>query len=84
MNTPYGKDVVKLLAEVCHARKMPLCLYYSIADWHQPSYPNQGRHHELPPQAGDQPGLTSTSLSCWRRSASYAQTMARFMGLSGT
>ena len=58
MNTPYGKDVVKLLAEVCHARKMPQCLYYSIADWHQPSYPNQGRHHELPPQAGDQPGLT--------------------------
>lgn len=58
MNTPYGKDVVKLLAEVCHARKMPLCLYYSIADWHQPSYPNQEPHHELPPQAGDQPGLT--------------------------
>ena len=58
MNTPYGEDVVKLLTEVCHARKMPLCLYYSIADWHQPSYPNQGRHHELPPQAGDQPGLT--------------------------
>jgi len=57
MNTPYGKDVVKLLAEACHRRNFPLCLYYSIADWHQPNYPNQGRHHELPPQRDDQPDL---------------------------
>lgn len=57
MNTPYRRDVVKQLADACHRRKFPLCLYYSIADWHQPNYPNQGRHHELPPQAGDQPDL---------------------------
>ncbi|MBI5393944.1 MAG: alpha-L-fucosidase [Verrucomicrobia bacterium] len=57
MHTPYGKDIVKLLADACHRRKFPLCLYYSIADWHQPNYPNQGRHHELPPQAGDQADL---------------------------
>lgn len=57
MNTPYGKDIVKMLADACHKRNFPLCLYYSIADWHQPNYPNQGRHHELPPQAGDQPDL---------------------------
>ena len=56
-NTPYGKDVIRLLAEACHRRNFPLCLYYSIADWHHPNYPNQGRHHELPPQAGDQPDL---------------------------
>jgi alpha-L-fucosidase len=55
MNTPYGKDVVKMLADACHRRKVPLCLYYSIADWNQPNYPNEGRHHELPPQPGDQP-----------------------------
>lgn len=55
MNTPYGKDVVKMLADACHRRGIPLCLYYSIADWHQPNYPNEGRHHELPPQPGDQP-----------------------------
>ena len=47
MNTPYGKDVVRMLADACHKRGVPLCLYYSIADWHQPNYPNQGRHHEL-------------------------------------
>ncbi|MCU1233344.1 MAG: glycoside hydrolase, family 29 (alpha-L-fucosidase) [Candidatus Solibacter sp.] len=57
MNTPYGKDVVKMLADACHRRGVPLCLYYSIADWHQPNYPNQGRHHELAPQPGDQPDL---------------------------
>jgi alpha-L-fucosidase len=35
---------------------VPLCLYYSIADWHHPNYPNQGRHHELPgPVPGDRP-----------------------------
>jgi alpha-L-fucosidase len=57
MNTPYGKDVLKLLADACHRRGMPLCLYYSIADWRHPNYPNQGRHHELPPQPQDQPDL---------------------------
>ena len=57
MNTPYGKDVLKMLAEACQRRGFPLCLYYSCADWHQPNYPNQGRHHELPPQPGDQPDL---------------------------
>ncbi|MGA2497144.1 MAG: alpha-L-fucosidase [Tepidisphaeraceae bacterium] len=55
MNTPYGKDVLKMLVDACHRRGFPVCLYYSIADWHQPNYPNEGRHHELPPQPGDRP-----------------------------
>lgn len=55
MNTPYGKDIIGMLADACHRRKIPLSLYYSIADWHHPNYPNEGRHHELPPQAKDQP-----------------------------
>ena len=57
VNTPYRRDVIRLLADACHRRHFPLCLYYSIADWHHPSYPNQGRHHELPPQPGDRPDL---------------------------
>ena len=57
MNTPYGKDVLRMLADACHKRGMPLWLYYSCVDWHQNNYPNQGRHHELPPQAGDDPNL---------------------------
>jgi alpha-L-fucosidase len=56
MNTPYGKDVLKMLADACHRRGVPLCLYYSCLDWHHPNYPNQGRSHELPgPLPGDHP-----------------------------
>ena len=54
-NTPYKKDIIGMLADTCHKRKIPLCLYYSIADWNHPNYPNQGRHHELPPQPQDSP-----------------------------
>jgi alpha-L-fucosidase len=57
MNTPYGKDPIRMLVDACHRRNFPVCFYYSIADWHHPNYPNQGRHHELPPQPGDQPDL---------------------------
>lgn len=57
MNTPYGRDILRQLVDACHRRKVPLCLYYSIADWHHRNYPNQGRHHELPPQPGDDPDL---------------------------
>lgn len=56
MNTPYKKDIIGMLAEACHKRDIPLCLYYSIADWNHPNYPNQERHHELAgPEPGDQP-----------------------------
>ncbi|MBR2372685.1 MAG: alpha-L-fucosidase [Lentisphaeria bacterium] len=47
MNTPYGKDIVGMLADECHKRKFPLELYYSCVDWHHPAYPNIGRHHEI-------------------------------------
>lgn len=50
-----GTDVVKLLADACHARGIKLGLYYSVVDWKHPCYPNEGRHHELPPQDGDTP-----------------------------
>ena len=41
VNSPHGKDIVGLLANACPKRKFPLCLYYSIADWHHPNYPNR-------------------------------------------
>lgn len=54
--TPYGKDIIGMVAEACHRRGMPLGIYYSVVDWHQPNYPNQGRHHEISgPNPGDQP-----------------------------
>lgn len=56
INTPYGKDIIGMLSDECHKRNVPLCLYYSIADWNHPNYPNQGRHHELAgPEKGDSP-----------------------------
>ena len=55
MNTPYRRDIIGQLADACHRRHVPLCLYYSIADWNHTNYPNEGRHHELPPQPGDSP-----------------------------
>ena len=58
IHTPYGKDVLGMLAEACHRRGFPLCLYYSCADMHHPNYPNAGRSYELPePDPGDQPDL---------------------------
>jgi alpha-L-fucosidase len=56
MNSPFKKDIIGMLSDSCHKRGVPLCLYYSIADWNHPSYPNQGRHHELAgPEPGDKP-----------------------------
>lgn len=46
--TPYGRDVLAMLADACHRRDFPLCLYYSVADMHHPNYPNAGRSYELP------------------------------------
>lgn len=58
MNTPYGKDILGMLAEACHRRNVPLKLYYSCVDWHHPNYPNRNRHHEMPaPEADDEPDL---------------------------
>ncbi len=56
MNTPYKKDIVGMLADACHKRDIPLSFYYSVVDWHNPYYPNKGRHHELPaPEPDDTP-----------------------------
>ncbi len=33
MNTPYGKDVLKMLSEACQKHGMLLSLYYSNPDW---------------------------------------------------
>jgi len=56
MNTPYGKDILKMLADACHRRDFGLCLYYSVPDWHHPHAVNRGGNHQLPePNPGDEP-----------------------------
>lgn len=37
-NTPYGKDVLKQLADECHRQGMKLFLYYSLLDWSRNDY----------------------------------------------
>jgi alpha-L-fucosidase len=33
---PYGKDVLKMLADECAKQGIVFCFYHSIMDWHQP------------------------------------------------
>lgn len=35
MNTPYGKDVLKMLADACHKHGVKLSIYYSNPDWYR-------------------------------------------------
>ena len=58
MRTPYGRDVLAMLAEACHRRGIRLCLYYSCPDWHHPHAINFGGDHQLDaPNPGDRPDL---------------------------
>jgi alpha-L-fucosidase len=38
MHTPYGKDIVRQLADACHQDAMPLGFYYSPPDMNHPAY----------------------------------------------
>ena len=42
-NTPYGKDIVKQLADACALRSMPLGFYYSPPDLNHPGFRDSSR-----------------------------------------
>ncbi|MBR2020157.1 MAG: alpha-L-fucosidase [Clostridia bacterium] len=46
MHTPYGKDVLKMLADACRKHGMKLSLYYSNPDWHHPYGYNPASTHQ--------------------------------------
>lgn len=46
MNTPYGRDVLKMLADACRKHGMKLSLYYSNPDWHHPLGYNPDSSHQ--------------------------------------
>ena len=46
MNTRYGKDVLKMLADACQKHGMLLSLYYSCPDWHHPCGYNPDSSHQ--------------------------------------
>lgn len=51
--TPYGKDIIRMLADECHAQGIRLHLYYSHLDWRRADYPigrtGRGTHRDLKP-----------------------------------
>jgi len=38
MNTPYGRDVLKMLADECYKQGIRLFCYYSLTDFYRPDY----------------------------------------------
>jgi len=38
MNTPYGKDIIRQLADECHKEGIKLVFYYSLLDWSRNDY----------------------------------------------
>ncbi|MBE6633574.1 MAG: alpha-L-fucosidase [Ruminococcaceae bacterium] len=52
MHTPYGKDIVRQLADACEAEGMTLCIYYSqMQDWEHPD--GNGNTWDYDPQKQD-------------------------------
>lgn len=53
--TPYGKDVLKPLADECRRQGLRLFFYHSHLDWHHPDYFPLGRtgHDSKRPEGGD-------------------------------
>jgi alpha-L-fucosidase len=53
--TPYGKDVLKQLAEECSRQGIKLFFYHSQLDWHHTDYFPRGRtgHHAARKEEGD-------------------------------
>lgn len=52
MNTPYGRDVLKELADACHRGGLKLSLYYSNPDWDYKYGYNSKSSHQMP-EPGD-------------------------------
>lgn len=57
MNTPYGKDVLKQLADACNEHNIELSIYYSIPDAYHPNAYNPLSSHQLPPEESDIPDM---------------------------
>ncbi len=53
--TPYGRDVLKELADACHKEGIRLHLYYSLVDWYREDYLRgwSGPEYDKDPQKAD-------------------------------
>ena len=57
MNTPYGKDVLRMLADACKKHGMLLSIYYSNPDWHHPYGYNPSSTHQWRAKNRDAPDI---------------------------
>ena len=57
MNTLYGKDVLKMLADACHKHGLKLSLYYSNPDWHHEYGYNPNSTHQWRSQLIETPNV---------------------------
>lgn len=55
MNTPYGKDVLKMLSDACRKHGLGLSIYYSNPDWHHPYGYNPNSSHQWKARNMDAP-----------------------------
>ena len=53
--TPYGRDVLRMLADECERQGLKLFFYHSHLDWHHPDYFPRGKtgQHSGRPESGD-------------------------------
>ncbi len=51
--TPYGKDLLKPLADACRKQGIQFCTYYSIMDWHHPAQDRANEKHYNPTRIRD-------------------------------
>ncbi len=53
MSTPFGRDIMKEVADAFRARNLRVCWYHSIMDWHHPDYlPRRGWEQAARPAEG--------------------------------
>ena len=60
MHTPYGRDIVRAIADAFRAEGLRVGFYYSLSDWHHPDYPPFLAEHKpylpgfTPPRPSDE------------------------------
>jgi len=54
-NTPFKKDIIRMLADACRRRNFHFGLYFSCLDNLHKNYPRAGRAHESGTEPGDEP-----------------------------
>jgi len=48
MNSPFGRDVIKELSEACSKNDMKFGIYYSVLDWYNPDWIDEGSSRTKP------------------------------------